>query len=166
MPEEVIAQILGQMWDVVLEAALSFWKELVFWVQENLLSWIKTDILPLTAESIKLAFTTLSQATKRLYEVIKKAWHEVRRFLVEAFVEFERSPLSPTSWIRRLSSTLIKKSGSGRAVIVRKEVEENIAWESLPHDIRAAWIRNSQKNYKVDIVDARNKELRSMEMHH
>jgi|GEM_PF-3718945 len=166
MPEEVISQIFGQMWDVVLEAALSFWKQLVFWIQENLLVWIKGDIVPLTAESIKLAFTTLGKATKDLYEAIKKAWHELQRFLVEAFVEFEQSPLSPTSWIRRLSSMLIKKSGSGSAVVVRKEVEENIDWESLPHDIRAAWIRNSQKNYKVDIMDTRNKELRAMEIHH
>ena len=104
MPEEVISQIFGQMWDVVLEAALSFWKQLVFWIQENLLVWIKGDIVPLTAESIKLAFTTLGKATKDLYEAIKKAWHELQRFLVEAFVEFEQSPLSPTSWIRRLSS--------------------------------------------------------------
>ena len=166
MSEEVIAQIFGQMWNVVLEAALSFWKELVFWIQENLLVWIKTDIVPLTAKSIKLAFTTLNQTTKRLYKAIIKAWHEVKRYLVEAFIEFEQSPLSPTSWIRRLSSTLIKQSNSANPVVVKKEVEEHITWESLPHDIRAAWIRSSQKNYKVDIVNARNKELESMEMHH
>jgi hypothetical protein len=164
MPEEFIANMFGQMWNVVLEAALAFWKELVFWVQENILVWIKDDGIALAAETVRLALTALGQAPRKLHNAIKNSWNSLKRFLIEAFVTFEQSVSSPVSWIRRLSSKALRTTSSTNPVIVSREVEEKISWEDLPPEIRASWIQSSQSSYDVDIMSTRDMELRTLQM--
>lgn len=165
MPEEIVVEIIVQIFGLVVETALVLWYEIVQWISVSLLVWIQTDLGPIIAEeSVKLAFAVLNQVAVTIHSAVKEAWEALRQFLLEAIAEFERS--SSNQWTRRLTSTMIRVLDSSQPVIVKREVEEEVDWDSLPPELRAAWLQFSQKNYKVDFVDVRDKEMQVMSMSH
>lgn len=167
MSNEIFVQIIEQIFGLVVATALVFWNEIVQWIGISLLVWIQNDLGPIIAEeSVNLAFAVLGQVAVAMYSAIKEAWDALRRFLVEANAEFEKSSSSSSQWVRRLTSTMIRVLDSGQPVIVKREVEEEVDWDSLPPELRAAWLQSSQKNYKVDFVGVRDKEMQVMSMTH
>lgn len=164
MPEEIIAELIGQVFNVVLEIAIIFWNELLEWVYTSMVIWIQPDLGSLLAGSVKLAFVALTQVTVATCQIIQEAWNALRQFLIEAVVEFHQSSSSSNAWVRHLTSVLIKVLEPGKPVLVRREVEEVVAWDNLPSDVRSAWLGFAKKSYKVDVLDTREKELQAMSM--
>jgi hypothetical protein len=166
MPEDIIAELIGQAFNVILEAAIAFWNELLEWIFTSMLVWIQADLSPLFAESAKIAFAALTQVTVATYQIILEAWNTLRQVLLEAVVEFHKSSLSSHNWVRNLNSVLIKVLENGQPVLLKREVEEAVSWDNLPTEVRSAWLGSSQTNYKVDVLETREKELQAMSMMH
>ncbi|MEM9924821.1 MAG: hypothetical protein AAF915_13880 [Cyanobacteria bacterium P01_D01_bin.50] len=148
MPEIIIAEIIGQLLYLVAETAIIFWNQLLEWVYINVVIWIEIDLNPLLMETAKIAFMALNKVRKSTYQMIQQAWNTLRQSLLEIFVEFHLS--SSNIWSRNLTSVLIKVLESGQTVLLKREVEENVSWDDLPSDVRAAWLRSTQTSYKIN----------------
>jgi len=158
--EELVAEIVASMLNVLVEVAFALWTEIVSWVSVSLLAWIQNDLGDLIAESVKAAFFALGAVTLAAYGAIKTAWDELRRFLIEALVEFEQA--SSTIWIKRFTSTLLKVLESGQPTLIKREVEEEVDWDHLPPEVRSAWWNSAQKSHKVDFIEVRDKEIQTL----
>jgi hypothetical protein len=166
MPEEIIVELIGHVFDFAVEIAIRFWNDLLEWVFTSLATWIQTDFGPFLVDATKAAFFALTQVTTAAYNMIQKAWNALRQVLLEMVVEFHQSYASSRTWVRQMTTVLIKVLESGQPVILKREVEETINWDNLPPDVRATWLGSSQKNYKVDVLTTREKELQAMSMAH
>ena len=162
MPEDIFAELLVQAFDLLLEAALSLWQEILIWTYATVLTWVQNDMLPLMEESVRLAFMTAAIMTASLLKEIQAAWVEIRRFLLEAFIEFEQSTHASDKWVKRISAILIKVLDNEQPVVVKREAEEVVDWDDLPADVRALWLKHDQENHRIDVLDMREKELESM----
>lgn len=158
--EELIAEIVASTLNVLIEVAFALWVEIVNWVSVSLLTWIQNDLGDLITESVRAAFLTLGAVTLAAYGAIKVAWNELRRFLIEALVEFEQ--MSPNVWIKRFTSTLLKILESGQPVLIKREIEEEVDWDHLPSEVRSAWWNSAQKSHKVDFIEVRGKEIQTL----
>lgn len=158
--EELIAEIVASILDVLIEVAFALWVEIVNWVSVSLLTWIQSDLGDLITESVRAALFTLGAVTLAAYGAIKVAWDELRQFLIEALVEFEQ--MSTTVWIKRFTSTLLKILESGQPVLIKREVEEELDWDYLPPEVRSAWWNSAQKSHKVDFIEVRDKEIQTL----
>jgi hypothetical protein len=163
MNEKIISEIIGQVFNFAMEAAIAFWNELLNWVYNSMVNWIQ-DLDPALAKSAQVAFVSLAQVAIATLPMIKEAWKTIRQSLLEAIVEFSQSSSSSMIWLRHLTSILLKKSDSGQTVILKREVEESVNWDDLPSNVREAWLGSTQKSYKVDFIDARDKEIEVMTM--
>jgi len=166
MPEEIILELIGHVFDFAVEIAIRFWNALLEWVCTSLATWIQTDFGPFLVDAIKVAFVALTQVTIAAYDMIQKAWNALRQVLLEMVVEFHQSSASSRTWMRQMTAVLIKVLESGQPVILKREVEETINWDNLPADVRATWLGSPQKSYKVDVINTRGKELQAMSMAH
>ena len=158
--EELVAEIVASMLNVLVEVAFALWVEIVNWVSVSLVTWIQNDLGALIAESVKAAFFTLGAVSVTAYGTIKAAWNELRRFLIEALVEFEQ--MSSTVWIKRFTSTLLRVLESRQPTLVKREVEEEVDWDHLPPEVRSAWWNSAKKNHKLDFIEVRDKEIQTL----
>lgn len=158
--EQLVAEIVASMLNVLVEVAFALWIEIVNWVSTSLLTWIQNDLGALIAASVKAAFFTLGTVTLAAYGAIKAAWGELRRFLIEALVEFEQR--SSTVWIKRFTTTLLKVLESGQPTLIKREVEEEVDWDNLPPEVRSAWWNSSQQSHRVDFIEVRDKEIQTL----
>lgn len=158
--EELVTEIVASMLNVLVEVAFALWVEIVNWVSVSLLTWIQNDLGALIAESVRAAFFTLGAVAVAAYGAIKAAWNELRRFLIEALVEFEQ--MSSTVWIKRFTSTLLRVLESGQPTLIKREVEEEVDWDHLPPEVRSAWWNSAQKSHKVDFIEVRDKEIQTL----
>lgn len=155
-----MAEIVASMLNVLVEVAFALWVEIVNWVSVSLLTWIQTDLGNLIAESVREAFFTLGAVTLTAYGAIKAAWDALRRFLIEALVEFEQ--VSSTVWIKRLTTMMLKVLESGQPTLIKREVEEEVDWDHLPPEVRSAWWNSAQKSHKVDFIEVRDREIQTL----
>lgn len=158
--EELVAEIVASMLNVLVEVAFVLWVEIVNWVSVSLLTWIQNDLGALIAESVRAAFFTLGAVTLAAYGAVKASWDELRRFLIEALVEFEQ--VSSNVWVKRFTSTLLKVLESGQPVLIKREVEEEVNWDHLPPEVRSAWWNSAQKSHKVDFIKVRDEEIQTL----
>ncbi|OYQ67493.1 hypothetical protein B9G53_01170 [Pseudanabaena sp. SR411] len=158
--EELVAEIVASILNIVVEVAFAFWVDIVTLVSASLLTWIQTDLGALVAASVRDAFFVLGTITLATYDSIKESWSELRRFLIEALIEFEQS--SSRSWTRRFTTTLLRVLESGQLKLIKREIEEEVDWDHLPPEIRAAWWNSAQKSHKVDFIEVRDKEIQTL----
>lgn len=165
MSKDIFSEVITRIFEMVLEAAFVLWQELMIWTCSELLKWVKTDMIPLMEESIRLAFMATALIAASLIKTVELAWKEVRKFLLEAFVEFEKSTRTSDKWVRKITAVLIKSLDATRPVVVKKEVEEEINWDNLPSDVRAAWIKkNRSPTQKIDLIATREQELEALQI--
>ena len=167
MAEDIFAEIMSQALGLLIEAAFALWQEIVLWTCATLLLWVQTDMIPLMADAVELAFMMAAVVTASLLRAMRAAWADVRKVLLEAFIEFEQSTQSSDKWIKRITATLISSIETAKPLVVRKEVVEEVDWDKLPDDVREAWLKSAHpEKHKVDIVDAREKQLEIMTLTH
>jgi len=56
-------------------------------------------------------------------------------------------------------SWVVVKLESGAPEIKKIEHEETVPWESLPQDVREAYLRNNITNKDVNVTETRDREL-------
>lgn len=162
MPEDGFSELLVQAFGLLLDVALSLWQEILMWTYATVLLWVQTDMIPLMEESVRLAFMAAALVTVSVLNEIRAAWAEIKRFLLEAFVEFERSTKASDKWVKRISTILVRALENDRPIVVKREAEEEVSWDDLPPDVRVSWLKNNQETHKIDVMDAREKELKTM----
>lgn len=164
MSQEVISQIIGQVFEIAIEFALIFWNEILTWVSTNLLVWITKDMIPSLEESLELAFMSSVLIDSKILDTVIKAWREVKNILLEMLVNYENSASSPKNWKKKATSIIIKKIEANQPVVIKREVEEEIDWDHLPSEVRNSWLKKEQKKYKIDVKKTREKELEMLKM--
>lgn len=163
MYQKNITKILEKVFAIAIEVALVFWNQILAWTHSNFLLWIQKYMIPMLPESVKLAFTAVAKITPGLPDSIKAAWQEVKKILLGMNVQFKNVD-SSTAWKKRETSIMIKKNEANQSVVVKREIEEDLDWDNLPPEVRESWLKGSQQNYKIDVMETREKELEAMTM--
>lgn len=78
-------------------------------------------------------------------------------------VDYEKSASSGL-WKRRATSLMVKSIQLNKPTILKREVEEEIEWNSLPKEVRNAWLNKEKNKYKIDVMQIREKELETLSM--
>lgn len=161
MNQENLAKILEKVFAIAIQLALVIWNQILEWTYSNFLTWIQKDMIPLLKESVQLAFIAVAKITTEIVDSVKQAWQEVKKFLLDMIVEFENVA---SFWKKRSKSIVVKHVEANRPVFVRREIEEELDWDSLPQEVREAWLKSNQYNYKIDFMETREKELETIIM--
>jgi hypothetical protein len=161
MYQENMTKILEKVFAIAIQVAVVIWEQILAWTYSNFLNWIQKDMIPILQESVKLAFLSEAKITDKIVDAVKKAWQEVKQVLLEMIVQFEHVT-SSNAWKKKSTSTIFKKFEANRPVFVKREIEEDLDWDNLPPEVREAWLKDSQHNYKIDVMETREKELEVM----
>jgi hypothetical protein len=156
---DLIVTLLG----ITSIIAIALWEKIVEWVVESLFVWLKENLPKLAKFSddvLKLAFTAINKASEELLQAVRKSWEMIRPFLFELRINFQEEA---SSWVRIIRSKIVKLDDVGKQpIIITQEVTEEIGFEDLPADVRAAIIRGSEKGREINIKELRDRELLEM----
>jgi len=160
--ESAADALIENILQVTREVAIALWEKFIPWVVECLFDWIK-DTLPKLAkfsgDVVKLAFTVIKKVSEISIQAIREAWKTIRPFLFEIMMNFEKEA---SSWVRVIRSKLLKFNSGEQPIIVTRESREEIAFEDMPPDVRAAIIRGSETKREINIKELRDLELLEM----
>lgn len=157
MPIPVIVIIAVALGSVTV--VLSLWHTVLDWAQQSLFPWIKENI-PAIHDSVVSAFTAVDKLAVPLRKAVKKAWEQLRGYLLGQVIELERQ--SPTQWLRRMTVWLIRELDSGKREAVKRVSEEVVHPDMLPSEVREEWIRKGNALNQVDVAASRDRELAEM----
>lgn len=161
MYQENMTKILEKVFAIAIQVAVVIWEQILAWTYSNFLTWIQKDMILMLEKTVKLSFIAVTKITYEIVNAVKKAWQEVKQVLLEMIVQFENVA---SSWKKRSKSTVVKHIEANQPVFVRREIEEELDWDSLPQEVREAWLKGSQYNYKIDFIETREKELETIMM--
>lgn len=139
---------------LVAATALVFWNEILNWAQEALFPWVKTHF-PTAEPYLREAFVQLDTLATAARRAARKAWGIVRSWLLKQVIEVERQ--SNGQFVRKVTSWMRRHLEDNDKVTNRVE-EEEILFEDLPDDIRAAMLQRAE-TYEVDVLAARQEEF-------
>lgn len=163
MYQDNLTKVLEKVFAIAIQVALVVWEQVLAWTYSNFLTWIRKSMIPMLEESVKLAFIGVNKIIYKILDTVKEAWQKVKQVLLEMVVKFERVA-SSTAWKKKSTSTIFKKFEANQPVFVKREIEEDLDWDNLPPEVRKAWLKGSQDNYKIDVMEIRNKELEALVM--
>jgi hypothetical protein len=142
---------------VALIAIVTFWQKILDWVTASLTPWLN-KYLPSISEKVKDAFAWIDNAVAvPIRRIVKKAWEELRNYLLKVLVQFERQMQS--EWVKRITSFIIEKLDGAKPIVKKIVTEEQANWDDLPEDVRAAWLKNGSSNSELDVTGTRDRQI-------
>jgi hypothetical protein len=139
---------------VALSAALlAFWTELLSFVKKHITPWLHKHF-PELAHHVDSALASIDNLMVEARRRVKAAWESLRRKLLKVLVSYEHSS---NAWVRRAVSWCVRKLEDREQIVKRTEVEE-VVYDDVPQNIRAAWIKG-QGQTEEDITAKRDQEL-------
>jgi hypothetical protein len=148
----ILAGILGAG---LAGIAAYFWPQIMTCAREHLLPWIDRNV-PDLAGSVRLAFHDLDKIAAELCRAVRAAWRQLRVVLlsqVATFVELFNGACA----IRITSRFRILENRDTAPVTV--VTEQELDWEDLPDEVRAAAMSDGITGMSIDIVRARDQLL-------
>ncbi|MBH8577068.1 hypothetical protein I8752_29620 [Nostocaceae cyanobacterium CENA369] len=161
MYQENMTTILEKVFAIAITIAIVIWHKILEWTYLNFLEWIRKNMISILESSVKLAFISMAKVNHKIVDAVKEAWQEVKQFLLKMTVQFENIT-SSAIWKKKSISIIFKKFEANQPVFVKREIEEDLDWDNLPPEVREAWLKDSQHNYKIDVMEIREKELEAM----
>lgn len=138
---------------------LALWRQIVSWARDSLSEWIKGNLSPSFQKATEDALVVIDRVKSPVISLVKKAWRELRKFLAESILTFEKKFLNGKArWFRRWS-TKMYSIVKPKPTKVEITTEEEIPYEDLPADVREAFLREGKNQFTVDFVEGRDKEL-------
>ncbi|EFL24175.1 MULTISPECIES: hypothetical protein [Streptomyces] len=141
---------------IIMAIGLALWNRIMVWAREQLFPWV-AEHLPWMTETVKLAFTALDKYATAARRNVKAAWKQLRSYLLEQVIEFEKG-VAPNTYVRRMTA-LMKNHLSGDAPVKRIVVEEDVAWDDLPEKYRKSLVAGDGGSYRMDVTRMRDQEL-------
>jgi hypothetical protein len=134
-------------------AFLAFWTQILSFVKKHITPWLHQHF-PELASKVDNALEAIDNLVVEARRRVKAAWELLRRKLLKVLVSYERQA---TGWVRRVISWCVRKLEDREQIVKRTEVEE-VVYDDVPDDIRAAWIKG-QGQTEEDITAKRDQEL-------
>lgn len=147
-----------------IQAVLSFWKIIVGWAQESLTSWISENLSVQFKKLVTEALVILDRVASPIKKAAKMAWKQLRLFLKESIVTFERKvlPNGKFKWYRKWSSKIINIVDPKKPKTHQTTLTTPISFEDLPDDVREILIRSGDNQYELDFLETRDREIAEM----
>ena len=162
MPYDQIIKASLALAGLAIAAIITFWHKILDWAHSSLFPWIEKN-LPTLTNIVKDAFTWIDdKVVVPIRRVVKAAWNALRQQLLRMTAHFERQ--SQSKWVKRITFWVIEVLDSPKPKIKQTEVYEELDWDDLPQGAKAAWLKNNQSSHELDITEARDQELASLEM--
>ena len=134
-------------------AFLAFWTQILSFVKKHITPWLHKHF-PELAGKVDNALEAIDNLVVEARIRVKAAWDILRRKLLKVLVSYEHSS---NAWVRRAVSWCVRKLEDREQIVKRTEVEE-VVYDDVPQNIRAAWIKG-QGQTEEDITAKRDQEL-------
>jgi hypothetical protein len=148
----VLTALVGS---ALVGVAVYYWPQIMSWAREHVLPWVDRNI-PELADSVRMAFQDLDNIAVGLRRAVRAAWRKLRKVLISQVAEFVQ--LLNSDWAVRITSYLRTLEQADKPY-VKVVTEQELRWEELPPDVRAAAMSNGVNGMKIDIVQARDQLL-------
>ena len=145
------------MWDWIILIALAvvvFWPQIIEFIQEVILPWVRTNCAPDTIAAIESLVVWLDNRITLFRNAVINAWRSFTQTLYGARTEFIKTS-SVTATEKR--TVVFDRNG----IMVMKTIEREIRYDELPPEIRSEMIRRSVNSAVIndkDVIRARVKE--------
>ncbi|HWS82826.1 MAG TPA: tetratricopeptide repeat protein [Ktedonobacteraceae bacterium] len=137
----------------IKEFVVALWNLLVEWAGDWLEAWTKVH-LPTLSNLVKEAYILLDQQTVAVRRSAKKAWRELRKYLLKQTISILQ--IQPGIWVYRIATWIIDQPETNKVTQVKQECSIN--WGDLPVDIRMQIIRYGEIG-EIDVVKTRDTEF-------
>ncbi|MBE9145429.1 hypothetical protein [Planktothrix mougeotii] len=156
----IVIAIITALLTISAGAAFILWNRVLQWALDSLFPWVEVNI-PTLAPIVREAFAILDNIGTPTRRTVKQSWEKVRQYLLKQVLQFERQ--SSDTWVRRVTSWLVPVLKSNEPVRKAKKVttEEDVDCydESMPPEVRQAFIRREEKMTEFDITKMQDEEL-------
>lgn len=166
MPVHLFAQfLLGVLFVGSAVVALAFWDQILFWVRNALLPWIRKN-LPGLENYVADAFVELDKVVVpirnkfKMFAGVKEAWRTFRQYFLEILVQFQQKTSS--EWIKRIIHWTISNLDSKE--LLKTVQEQTVSVDSLPDSVRKEWLKQTNTTQDVNVTEARDRELNELDM--
>ncbi len=136
--------------------AITFWENILNWVNDTLNPWIK-NYLPWLEPYVRNAFSVIDGVFSPVRSMIKQAWNRLRQYLLKVLVQFERN--TQNEWVKKITYWAIRTLQSKEPEAVRVVVEEIVDFSDLPSDVREEWLKRGNTTQDIDVTQLRDREL-------
>lgn len=138
-----VGTFLATLWSILVEMFYEFY---YYWTQ---------SVLPQLTKFAREAWIILDRVAMPLKRAAKKAWRELRRYLLKQTLDVFQ--ISPNHWAYKII-TWFMPSESAYGKVTRTEEQVEVAWEDLPPDVRAELLRRRQVE-QVNVTETRDAEM-------
>lgn len=157
MPEPIT--IFLTIFAVAGAVAIAFWDKIREWAFNSLFPWIRNNY-PNLSGTVREAFLKLDNAATAARRNIKSAWEKLRKYLLKQVVSLSKR--SGNIWVKEITSWIISSIENGKPKVKKIETVEDINWDELPDDIRAAAMRSDINSREENITEVRDREMQQV----
>jgi hypothetical protein len=140
--------------------ALTFWNEIIFWVRNTLLPWIRKN-LPGLENYVADAFVALDKVVVpirnkfKVFHGVKEAWRTFRKYFLEILVQFQQK--TPYEWVKQIIYWTICNLDSKE--VLKTVQEQTVSSDSLPDSVRQEWLKQTKTTQDINVTQLRDREL-------
>ena len=138
-----IGTFLATLWAILVDMFYEFY---YYWTQR---------VLPQLTIFAREAWIQLDKVVMPLKRAAKKAWRELRRYLLKQTLDVFQ--ISPNHWAYKII-TWFMPSETDFGKVTRTEEQVNVPWENIPPDVRAEILRRQQIE-QVNVTETRDAEM-------
>jgi hypothetical protein len=155
--DPITVWIIGAI-GLALAASVVFWHQILEWGEKSVFPWFERH-LPTVAPYVRKAFSRVDNVVTSVRRAIKEAWDRVSHYLLKQVVELNRKTTSNT-WVQQVTSWVIDVSGYNNEPVVKQiTTETEVPYDSLPEDVREAFLRRQQTSFEKDVTEIRKQEM-------
>jgi hypothetical protein len=144
--------LVGLVGNSLAAVAVFFWPQIMTWAREHLLPWVDRNV-PELARSVRLAFQDLDKIAVELRRAVRTAWRKLRGVLLSETATFVA--VANGEWAVRITSYLRNVEQADQPV-VKVVTDQQLNWEDLPAEVRAAAMSDGLLGKSIDILKARD----------
>ncbi len=157
MPEPIT--IFLTIFSLAGAVAIAFWDKIRQWAFDSLFPWMR-DNYPNLSGTVREAFKKLDDAATAVRRNIKDAWGKLRKYLLKQSISLNKK--SANTWIKKITSWVISGFENGKKKVKKYETEEEVNWDELPDDVRAAAMRSDINSREENITEVRDREMQQV----
>ncbi|EIV90795.1 hypothetical protein [Frankia sp. QA3] len=159
MPIPLAWLVLIGIAGVAAAVLITTWTKVLHWATESFLPWVE-EYLPELASATRSAFVAVDKVASPVLAATKKAWWELRQWLLKQVIDIERLSNS-TRWVVRITSWVREglDAFDTEPAIRRVVTEQVISHEDLPQEVREQLLRTGTASHTFDATAVRDSEL-------
>lgn len=136
--------------------ALIYWHQILQWAEESLFPWFHTHI-PELEPAVREAFRQVDKVAVAVRRSVRKAWEQVREYLLKLVVVFRRR--STSVWVKEVTSWLVRGLDVNKPAPVKVTTTEDVSWDDLPDEVKVEFLKRKKRELTVNVTEMRDHEL-------